>query len=175
MAGCADTGGWLPSAGLGDQQPMGTILVPFLVGLTGPAGLTGLVCFMALTAVYVRMGVGAAIVALDRSPAGCHGDAGLVPGCFGPGRYPDGLPAHRSGLYLLVTMVSMLLSMLPSLLDSGIMDGMAADIDFLKSVADILAGRHWAPLSVCRRISFRDHGGLWSDVCVWSWPPWLSA
>lgn len=80
----------------------------------------------------------------------------------------------RSGLYLLVTMVSMLLSMMPSLLDSGIMDGMAADIDFLKSVADILAGRHWAPLSVCRRISFRDHGGLWSDVCVWSWPPWLS-
>lgn len=35
-----------------------------MAGLTGPAGLTGLVCFLALTAIYVRMGVEAAIVAL---------------------------------------------------------------------------------------------------------------
>jgi len=99
-------GGWLPSAGPGDRQRMGTILVMFLVGLTlgviliqlaflgqgsnlsssrfvlygipdsqlqvglyltgltGPAGLTGLGCFLALTAIYARTGVGATIMSI---------------------------------------------------------------------------------------------------------------
>ena len=176
---------WLPSAGPGDRQRMGSILVLFLAGLTlgviliqlaflgqgsnlspsrfvlygipdsqlqvglylagltGPAGLTGLVCFLALTAIYARMGVGAAIVALIAALLAVMVMLALSRAVLDLVGTLVVSRRTRSGLYLLVTMVIMLLCMLPSLLDSGITDGMAIDTDSLKSAADILA---WTPL-----------------------------
>ena len=182
---------WLPSAGPGDRQRMGSILVLFLAGLTlgviliqlaflgqgsnlspsrfvlygipdsqlqvglylagltGPAGLTGLVCFLALTAIYARMGVGAAIVALIAALLAVLVMLALSRAVLDLVGTLVVSKRTRSGLYLLVTMVIMLLCMLPSLLDSGIMDGMAVDTDSLKHLADILA---WTPLGAAVRL-----------------------
>ena len=193
-------GGWLPSAGPGDRQRMGTILVMFLVGLTlgviliqlaflgqgsnlsssrfvlygipdsqlqvglyltgltGPAGLTGLGCFLALTAIYARTGVGATIMALIAALLAVMVMLALSRAVLD---LVDTLMVSqrtRSGLYLLVTVVIMLLCLLPSLLDSGIMDGMAVDTDSLKSAADILA---WTPLGAAVRLPEDFLSGSW--------------
>ncbi|MCP8615154.1 hypothetical protein [Bifidobacterium asteroides] len=193
-------GGWLPSAGPGDRQRMGTILVMFLVGLTlgviliqlaflgqgsnlsssrfvlygipdsqlqvglyltgltGPAGLTGLGCFLALTAIYARTGVGATIMALIAALLAVMVMLALSRAVLD---LVDTLMVSqrtRSGLYLLVTVVIMLLCLLPSLLDSGIMDGMAVDTDSLKHLADILA---WTPLGAAVRLPEDFLSGSW--------------
>ena len=193
-------GGWLPSAGPGDRQRMGTILVMFLVGLTlgviliqlaflgqgsnlsssrfvlygipdsqlqvglyltgltGPAGLTGLGCFLALTAIYARTGVGATIMALIAALLAVMVILALSRAVLD---LVDTLMVSqrtRSGLYLLVTVVIMLLCLLPSLLDSGIMDGMAVDTDSLKHLADILA---WTPLGAAVRLPEDFLSGSW--------------
>ncbi|PXY88224.1 hypothetical protein [Bifidobacterium asteroides] len=193
-------GGWLPSAGPGDRQRMGTILVMFLVGLTlgviliqlaflgqgsnlsssrfvlygipdsqlqvglyltgltGPAGLTGLGCFLALTAIYARTGVGATIMALIAALLAVMVMLALSRAVLD---LVDTLMVSqrtRSGLYLLVTVVIMLLCLLPSLLDSGIMDGMAVDTDSLKHLADILA---WTPLGAAARLPEDFLSGSW--------------
>ena len=191
---------WLPGAGPGDRQRMGSILVLFLAGLTlgviliqlaflgqgsnlspsrfvlygipdsqlqvglylagliGPAGLTGLVCFLALTAIYARMGVGAAIVALIAALLAVMVMLALSRAVLDLVGTLVVSRRTRSGIYLLVTMVIMLLCMLPSLLDSGIMDGMAVDTDSLKSVADILA---WTPLGAAVRLPEDFLSGSW--------------
>ena len=193
-------GDWLPSAGPGDRQRMGSILVLFLAGLTlgviliqlaflgqgsnlspsrfvlygipdsqlqvglylagliGPAGLTGLVCFLALTAIYARTGVGAAIVALIAALLAVMVMLALSRAVLDLVGTLVVSRRTRSGLYLLVTMVIMLLCMLPSLLDSGIMDGMAIDTDSLKSAADILA---WTPLGAAVRLPEDFLSGSW--------------
>ena len=191
---------WLPSAGPGDRQRMGSILVLFLAGLTlgviliqlaflgqgsnlspsrfvlygipdsqlqvglylagliGPTGLTGLVCFLALTAVYARMGVGAAIVALVAALLAVMVMLALSRAVLDLVGTLMVSQRSRSGLYLLVTVVIMLLCLLPSLLDSGIMDGMAFDTDSLKSAADILA---WTPLGAAVRLPEDFLSGSW--------------
>ena len=121
----------------------------YLAGLTGPTGLTGLVCFLALTAIYARMGVGAAIVALIAALLAIMVMLALSRAVLDLVGTLVVSKRTRSGLYLLVTMVIMLLCMLPSLLDSGIMDGMAVDTDSLKHLADILA---WTPLGAAVRL-----------------------
>ena len=198
--GALTLGSWLPTAGPGDRQRMGAILVLFLVGLTlgviliqlaflgqgsnlspsrfvlygipdsqlqvglylagltGPAGLTGLVCFLALTAIYARMGVGAAIVALIAALLAVLVMLALSRAVLDLVGTLVVSKRTRSGLYLLVTMVIMLLCMLPSLLDSGIMDGIAVDTDSLKSLADILA---WTPLGAAVRLPEDFISGSW--------------
>ena len=193
-------GGWLPSAGPGDRQRMGTILVMFLVGLTlgviliqlaflgqgsnlsssrfvlygipdsqlqvglyltgltGPAGLTGLGCFLALTAIYARTGVGATIMALIAALLAVMVMLALSRAVLDLVGTLMVSQRSRSGLYLLVTVVIMLLCLLPSLLDSGIMDGMAVDTDSLKSAADILA---WTPLGAAVRLPEDFLSGSW--------------
>ena len=198
--GALTLGSWLPTAGPGDRQRMGAILVLFLVGLTlgviliqlaflgqgsnlspsrfvlygipdsqlqvglylagltGPAGLTGLVCFLALTAIYARMGVGAAIVALIAALLAVLVMLALSRAVLDLVGTLVVSKRTRSGLYLLVTMVIMLLCMLPSLLDSGIMDGIAVDTDSLKSLADTLA---WTPLGAAVRLPEDFISGSW--------------
>ena len=198
--GALTLGSWLPTAGPGDRQRMGAILVLFLVGLTlgviliqlaflgqgsnlspsrfvlygipdsqlqvglylagltGPAGLTGLVCFLALTAIYARMGVGAAIVALIAALLAVLVMLSLSRAVLDLVGTLVISKRTRSGLYLLVTMVIMLLCMLPSLLDSGIMDGIAVDTDSLKSLADTLA---WTPLGAAVRLPEDFISGSW--------------
>lgn len=198
--GALTLGSWLPTAGPGDRQRMGAILVLFLVGLTlgviliqlaflgqgsnlspsrfvlygipdsqlqvglylagltGPAGLTGLVCFLALTAIYARMGVGAAIVALIAALLAVLVMLALSRAVLDLVGTLVVSKRTRSGLYLLVTMVIMLLCMLPSLLDSGIMDGIAVDTDSFKSLADILA---WTPLGAAVRLPEDFISGSW--------------
>ena len=198
--GALTLGSWLPTAGPGDRQRMGAILVLFLVGLTlgviliqlaflgqgsnlspsrfvlygipdsqlqvglylagltGPAGLTGLVCFLALTAIYARMGVGAAIVALIAALLAVLVMLSLSRAVLDLVGTLVVSKRTRSGLYLLVTMVIMLLCMLPSLLDSGIMDGIAVDTDSLKSLADTLA---WTPLGAAVRLPEDFISGSW--------------
>ena len=193
-------GGWLPSAGPGDRQRMGTILVMFLVGLTlgviliqlaflgqgsnlsssrfvlygipdsqlqvglyltgltGPAGLTGLGCFLALTAIYARTGVGATIMALIAALLAVMVMLALSRAVLDLVGTLMVSQRSRSGLYLLVTVVIMLLCLLPSLLDSGIMDGMAVDTDSLKTAADILA---WTPLGAAVRLPEDFLSGSW--------------
>ena len=130
----------------------------YLAGLTGPTGLTGLVCFLALTAIYARMGVGAAIVALIAALLAIMVMLALSRAVLDLVGTLVVSKRTRSGLYLLVTMVIMLLCMLPSLLDSGIMDGMAVDTDSLKSLADILA---WTPLGAAVRLPEDFISGSW--------------
>ena len=130
----------------------------YLAGLTGPAGLTGLVCFLALTAIYARMGVGAAIVALIAALLAVLVMLALSRAVLDLVGTLVVSKRTRSGLYLLVTMVIMLLCMLPSLLDSGIMDGIAVDTDSLKSLADILA---WTPLGAAVRLPEDFISGSW--------------
>ncbi|MBI0089387.1 hypothetical protein H3T86_01470 [Bifidobacterium sp. W8113] len=198
--GALTLGSWLPTAGPGDRQRMGAILVLFLVGLTlgviliqlaflgqgsnlspsrfvlygipdsqlqvglylagltGPAGLTGLVCFLALTAIYARMGVGAAIVALIAALLAVLVMLALSRAVLDLVGTLVVSKRTRSGLYLLVTMVIMLLCMLPSLLDSGIMDGIAVDTDSFKSLADTLA---WTPLGAAVRLPEDFISGSW--------------
>ena len=198
--GALALGSWLPTAGPGDRQRMGAILVLFLVGLTlgviliqlaflgqgsnlspsrfvlygipdsqlqvglylagltGPAGLTGLVCFLALTAIYARMGVGAAIVALIAALLAVLVMLALSRAVLDLVGTLVVSKRTRSGLYLLVTMVIMLLCMLPSLLDSGIMDGIAVDTDSFKSLADTLA---WTPLGTAVRLPEDFISGSW--------------
>ena len=198
--GALTLGGWLPNAGLGDRQRMGTILVLLLVGLTlgmlliqlaflgqgsilgpsrfvlygipdsqlqvglylagltGPAGLTGLVCFLALTAIYARMGVGAAIVAVIAALLAVMVMLALSRAVLDLVGTLVVSQRTRSGFYLLVTVVIMVLCMLPSLLTSGIMDGMAVGTDSLKSVADILA---WTPLGAAVRLPEDLLSGSW--------------
>ena len=198
--GALTLGSWLPTAGPGDRQRMGAILVLFLVGLTlgviliqlaflgqgsnlspsrfvlygipdsqlqvglylagltGPAGLTGLVCFLALTAIYARMGVGAAIVALIAALLAVLVMLALSRAVLDLVGTLVVSKRTRSGLYLLVTMVIMLLCMLPSLLDSGIMDGIAVDTESLKSLADTLA---WTPLGAAVRLPEDFISGSW--------------
>ena len=201
--GALTLGSWLPTAGPGDRQRMGAILVLFLVGLTlgviliqlaflgqgsnlspsrfvlygipdsqlqvglylagltGPAGLTGLVCFLALTAIYARMGVGAAIVALIAALLAVLVMLALSRAVLDLVGTLVVSKRTRSGLYLLVTMVIMLLCMLPSLLDSGIMDGIAVDTDSLKSLADTLA---WTPLGAAVRLPEDFISGPWGAL-----------
>ena len=130
----------------------------YLAGLTGPAGLTGLVCFLALTAIYARMGVGAAIVALIAALLAVLVMLALSRAVLDLVGTLVVSRRTRSGLYLLVTMVIMLLCMLPSLLDSGIMDGIAVDTDSLKSLADTLA---WTPLGAAVRLPEDFISGSW--------------
>lgn len=130
----------------------------YLAGLTGPAGLTGIICFLALTAIYVRMGVGAAIVALIAALLAVMVMLALSRAVLDLVGTLMVSRRTRSGLYLLVTVVSMLLCTLPSLLGSGIMDGTAVDIDSLKSVADILA---WTPLGAAVRLPEDFLSGSW--------------
>ena len=193
-------GGWLPSAGSGNRQRMGTLLVLFLVGLTlgvvliqlaflgqgsilsssrfvlygipdsqlqvglylagltGPAGLTGLGCFLALTAIYARTGVGATIMALIAALLAVMVMLALSRAVLDLVGTLMVSQRSRSGLYLLVTVVIMLLCLLPSLLDSGIMDGMAVDTDSLKTAADILA---WTPLGAAVRLPEDFLSGSW--------------
>ncbi|MCT6810937.1 MAG: hypothetical protein M3028_05430, partial [Bifidobacterium sp.] len=203
--GALTLGSWLPTAGPGDRQRMGAILVLLLVGLTlgviliqlaflgqgsnlspsrfvlygipdsqlqvglylagltGPAGLTGLVCFLALTAIYARMGVGAAIVALIAALLAVLVMLALSRAVLDLVGTLVVSKRTRSGLYLLVTMVIMLLCMLPSLLDSGIMDGIAVDTDSLKSLADTLA---WTPLGAAVRLPEDFISGSWWALVV---------
>ena len=198
--GALTLGSWLPTAGPGDRQRMGAILVLLLVGLTlgviliqlaflgqgsnlspsrfvlygipdsqlqvglylagltGPAGLTGLVCFLALTAIYARMGVGAAIVALIAALLAVLVMLSLSRAVLDLVGTLVVSKRTRSGLYLLVTMVIMLLCMLPSLLDSGIMDGITVDTDSLESLADTLA---WTPLGAAVRLPEDFISGSW--------------
>ena len=130
----------------------------YLAGLTGPTGLTGLVCFLSLTAIYARMGVGAAIVALIAALLAIMVMLALSRAVLDLVGTLVVSKRTRSGLYLLVTMVIMLLCMLPSLLDSGIMDGMAVDTDSLKHLADILA---WTPLGAAVRLPEDFLSGSW--------------
>ena len=201
--GALTLGSWLPTAGPGDRQRMGAILVLFLVGLTlgviliqlaflgqgsnlspsrfvlygipdsqlqvglylagltGPAGLTGLVCFLALTAIYARMGVGAATVALIAALLAVLVMLALSRAVLDLVGTLVVSKRTRSGLYLLVTMVIMLLCMLPSLLDSGIMDGIAVDTESLKSLADTLA---WTPLGAAVRLPEDFISGSWGAL-----------
>ena len=198
--GALTLGSWLPTAGPGDRQRMGAILVLLLVGLTlgviliqlaflgqgsnlspsrfvlygipdsqlqvglylagltGPAGLTGLVCFLALTAIYARMGVGAMIVALIAALLAVLVMLALSRAVLDLVGTLVVSKRTRSGLYLLVTMVIMLLCMLPSLLDSGIMDGITVDTDSLESLADTLA---WTPLGAAVRLPEDFISGSW--------------
>ena len=130
----------------------------YLAGLTGPTGLTGLVCFLSLTAIYARMRVGAAIVALIAALLAIMVMLALSRAVLDLVGTLVVSKRTRSGLYLLVTMVIMLLCMLPSLLDSGIMDGMAVDTDSLKHLADILA---WTPLGAAVRLPEDFLSGSW--------------
>ena len=198
--GALTLGSWLPTAGPGDRQRMGAILVLLLVGLTlgviliqlaflgqgsnlspsrfvlygipdsqlqvglylagliGPAGLTGLVCFLALTAIYARMGVGAAIMALVAALLAVMVMLALSRAVLDLVGTLMVARRTRSGLYLLVTMVIMVLCMLPSLLSSEIMNGMAVDADSMKSVADLLA---WTPLGAAVRLPEDLLAGSW--------------
>ena len=130
----------------------------YLAGLTGPAGLTGLGCFLALTAIYARMGVGATIMALIAALLAVMVMLALSRAVLDLVGTLMVSQRSRSGLYLLVTVVIMLLCLLPSLLDSGIMDGMAVDTDSLKTAADILA---WTPLGAAVRLSEDFLSGSW--------------
>ena len=130
----------------------------YLAGLTGPAGLTGLGCFLALTAIYARMGVGATIMALIAALLAVMVMLALSRAVLDLVGTLMVSQRSRSGLYLLVTVVIMLLCLLPSLLDSGIMDGMAVDTDSLKSAADILA---WTPLGAAVRLPEDLLSGSW--------------
>ncbi|WP_416517114.1 hypothetical protein [Bifidobacterium asteroides] len=130
----------------------------YLAGLIGPTGLTGLVCFLALTAIYARIGVGAVIVALIASLLAIMVMLALSRAVLDLVGTLVVSKRTRSGLYLLVTMVIMLLCMLPSLLDSGIMDGMAVDTYSLKHLADILA---WTPLGAAVRLPEDFLSGSW--------------
>ena len=130
----------------------------YLAGLTGPAGLTGLVCFLALTAIYARMGVGASIMALVAALLAVMVLLALSRAILDLVGTLMVSRRTRSGLYLLVTMVIMVLCMLPSLLSSEIMNGMAVDADSMKSVADLLA---WTPLGAAVRLP--------EDLILGSW------
>ncbi|WLT10324.1 hypothetical protein [Bifidobacterium asteroides] len=130
----------------------------YLAGLAGPAGLTGLVCFLALTAIYARMGVGASIMALVAALLAVMVMLALSRAVLDLVGTLVVSHRTRSGFYLLVTVVIMVLCMLPSLLTSGIMDGMAVDTDSLKSVADILA---WTPLGAAVRLPEDLLSGSW--------------
>ena len=130
----------------------------YLAGLTGPAGLTGLGCFLALTAIYARTGVGATIMALIAALLAVMVVLALSRAVLDLVGTLMVSQRSRSGLYLLVTVVIMLLCLLPSLLDSGIMDGMAFDTDSLKSAADILA---WTPLGAAVRLPEDFLSGSW--------------
>ena len=130
----------------------------YLAGLTGPAGLTGLGCFLALTAIYARMGVGATIMALIAALLAVMVMLALSRAVLDLVGTLMVSQRSRSGLYLLVTVVIMLLCLLPSLLDSGIMDGMAVDTDSLKTAADILA---WTPLGAAVRLPEDFLSGSW--------------
>ena len=130
----------------------------YLAGLTGPAGLTGLGCFLALTAIYARTGVGATIMALIAALLAVMVMLALSRAVLDLVGTLMVSQRSRSGLYLLVTVVIMLLCLLPSLLDSGIMDGMAVDTDSLKSAADILA---WTPLGAAVRLPEDFLSGSW--------------
>ena len=130
----------------------------YLAGLTGPAGLTGLGCFLALTAIYARTGVGATIMALIAALLAVTVMLALSRAVLDLVGTLMVSQRSRSGLYLLVTVVIMLLCLLPSLLDSGIMDGMAIDTDSLKSAADILA---WTPLGAAVRLPEDFLSGSW--------------
>ena len=130
----------------------------YLAGLTGPAGLTGLGCFLALTAIYARTGVGATIMALIAALLAVMVMLALSRAVLDLVGTLMVSQRSRSGLYLLVTVVIMLLCLLPSLLDSGIMDGMAVDTDSLKTAADILA---WTPLGAAVRLPEDFLSGSW--------------
>ena len=130
----------------------------YLAGLTGPAGLTGLGCFLALTAIYARTGVGATIMALIAALLAVMVMLALSRAVLDLVGTLMVSQRSRSGLYLLVTVVIMLLCLLPSLLDSGIMDGIAVDTDSLKSLADTLA---WTPLGAAVRLPEDFISGSW--------------